>query len=203
MPILSTFTRQSSLIYPNGLCSNIWPSKGRSISWVATSPNMSLDCVLMTYVMVKKWLIYLKPFSWRTYGRTSIRPASIHRRNNVKMLKNVNLCDQSLKHHVATWWHWKISTFCRPVAIIIIITINLWLLNKIFRNCHLATNTFFRFSPMAPNKMFGFAPLASNKIWPSTFPPTIWFYFMKKVLVLCKRAVENWMLYKMVETASR
>ena len=78
---------------------------------------------------------------------------------------------------------------------------------KIFRNCHLEPNNIFGFSPLAPNKIFGFSLLAPNKICPSTFPLTtdrmIWFYFLKKVLVLCKRAVylfvENWILYKMVK----
>ena len=41
---------------------NLWPSKGRSISWATTSPNMSLDVVSMTYMMLKQWQIYLKPF---------------------------------------------------------------------------------------------------------------------------------------------
>ena len=92
----------------------------------------------------------------------------------------------------------KVSIFCFCVILcgilccpILFVILTLWLPNKIFCNCHVAPNTFFRFSSLAPNKTFGFSLLAPNKIWPSTFsrPPTLWFYFLKEILVLCKRAV--------------
>ena len=86
--------------------------------------------------------------------------------------------------------------------------LTLWLPNKIFHNCHLVPNKCFRFSSMAPNNIFGFSLLASNKIDCLLFHrwPTVWFCFLKKVLVLCKRAVylfvvENWILYNMVKIA--
>ena len=69
--------------------------------------------------------------------------------------------------------------------------LTLWLPTILFRNCHLVPNKFFRFSSLVPNKIFGFSLLVPDKIWPSTFrrPPTVWFYFLNKVLVLCKSAI--------------
>ena len=64
-----------------------------------------------------------------------------------------------------------------------------WLPNKFVRNSHLVSNKFFTPCHLALNTFFSFSLLPPNKVWPSTFPPTVWFYFMKKVLILCKSAV--------------
>ena len=52
--------------------------KSRSISWATTSPNISLDGVLMAYMIVKQWRIYLKPFSCVSTMRRSNRHKHTH-----------------------------------------------------------------------------------------------------------------------------
>ena len=113
--------------------------------------------------------------------------------NNCRLLIHSFIVILYLYHQYPVWRH----------------ALTLWLWNKIFRNCHLARNKFFRFSSLAPNKIFGFSLLAQNKIWPSILrrPPTVCFIFWKKYWFYVKWLyiffVENWILYKMMKTASR
>ena len=48
---------------------------------------------------------------------------------------------------------------------------------------------FLHFVTWHQNYFFHFSLLHPSYFWLSTFPPTVWFYFMKNVLVLCKSAV--------------
>ena len=124
---------------------------------------------------------------------TQEEPASIKQRHG----PGASLLPTTRESSMTNCWDCGVSTvWGNPVSFCCILT--LWLPNKIFRTCHLATN-----------KIFGFSPLAPNKIWPSTFPPTTnrMILFSEKVLVLCKSAVylfcRELNLYKMVKTASR
>ena len=60
-----------------------------------------------------------------------------------------------------------------------------------FCNSHLAPNNVFTLCHPAQNNFFSFSLLAPCYFLLSTFPPTaiVLFYFVKKVLVICKSAV--------------
>ena len=69
--------------------------------------------------------------------------------------------------------------------------LNPWLPNKIFRKCYLAPINFFISHPWRQIKFSVSHSWRQIKFDRQLFcrPPTVWFYFLKKVSVLCKRAV--------------